>query len=117
MRRFLLIVGWLSVAGSIGDGAIALYALWLVGAGGWTDPALAVGTLLEQRLPFLYWVKDVARFVLPPGVVSWVFGLPALAYFPARVVMGCAIGWWALAKAARWGGRNANPEGRRPTAP
>lgn len=101
MRRFLLVFGWLSVAGSVGDGLIAVYALWIVGAGGWINLGIEVGPLLEQHLPVLLWVKDVARFVLPSGVVSWVFALPALIYFPVRVVTGCVVGWWALAAANR----------------
>jgi hypothetical protein len=99
MRRFLLIFGLLSVIGSVGDGLISLYALWVVGSGGWADPGIQVGPLLEQYLPALYRVKDVARYVLPASVVTWVFNLPALVYFPVRVVMGCVIGWWVLAKA------------------
>jgi hypothetical protein len=69
-RRFLLVLGWLSVVGSIGDGAIALYAMWVMGSGGWANPALEVGPLLEQHLPVLYWVKDVAKFVVPASVVA-----------------------------------------------
>ena len=116
MRRFLLVFGWLSVIGSIGDGAISLYALWVVGSGGWTDLGLQVGPLLEKHLPVLYWVKDVARFVLPASVVTWVFDLPALVYFPVRVAMGCVIGWWALAKAKRMSLSNLASAGSRLTA-
>lgn len=101
MRRFLLAFGWLSVVGSIGDGLIALFALWIVGSGGWVHADIAVGPLLEQHLPLLLWVKDVARHVLPASVVTWVFDLPALIYFPARVVIGCLVGWWALSVANR----------------
>ena len=121
MRRFLLIFGWLSVIGSIGDGIISLYALWVVGSGGWANPGIQVGPLLEQHLPALYWVKDVARYVLPASVVTWVFNLPALVYFPVRVVMGCVIGWWVLAKAKSMGSSKSNascfttfPSGRLP---
>lgn len=103
MRRFLLIFGWLSVIGSIGDGLISVYALWVVGSGGWGNPGVQVGPLLEQHLPALYWVKDVARHVLPASVATWVFNLPALVYFPVRVVMGCVIGGWVLAKAKSMG--------------
>lgn len=103
MRRFLLVFGWLSFAGSLGDGVIALYALWIVAAGGWSDPGIQVGPLLEQHLPVLLWVKDVARVVLPGGVVAWVFALPALIYFPTRVLTGAVIGGWALAAAKRMG--------------
>lgn len=105
MRRFLLAFGWLSVIGSIGDGAIALYALWIVGASGWGTLGIEVGSLLEQHLAFLYWVKDVARIVLPVSIVTWIFSLPALLYFPVRVAMGCVIGWWALSAAKKMGRR------------
>ncbi len=116
MRRFLLIFGWLSIIGSVGDGAIAAYALWVVGSAGWVNPGLEVGPLLEQYLPFLYWVKDVAKVVLPGSVVGWIFGLPALVYFPARVAMSCVIGWWALAAAKRMGGSDPSSVGRARTA-
>ena len=116
MRRFLTVFGWLSVGGSIGDGAIALYALWVAGSGGWADLGLEVGPLLEQHLPRLYWVKDVARFVLPSSVVVWVFGLPALIYFPARVAIGCVVGWWALATAKRMNGSGSSAVGGARTA-
>lgn len=111
MRRFLLVLGWLSVVGSIGDGAIALYALWVVGSEGWANAGLQVGPLLEQHLPVLYWVKDVARVVLPGSVADWVFGLPALVYFPARVLIGCIVGWWTLAAAKRMGGGDSGALG------
>ena len=112
MRRFLVVFGWLSVVGSIGDGVIALYALWLVGSGGWLSWSIEVGPLLEQHLPLLLWVKDVASFVLPVEVVAWVFALPALIYFPVRVVTGCVVGWWALAAARKMGGGGASGAGQ-----
>lgn len=65
---------------------------------------MPVEALLNKHLPFISWVKQVASHVLPAGVVSWVFGLPALVYFPARIAMSCAIGWWALATARRMAG-------------
>jgi hypothetical protein len=117
MRRFLLVFGWLSVIGSVGDGVISLYAIWIIASSGWANPGLEVGPLLEQNLPYLYWVKDVARVVLPSGVVAWIFGLPALAYFPARVAMGRVVGWWALATArAMDGGSSGSVGGSRAAA-
>lgn len=99
MRLFLLALGWSSIVGSFGDGAIGLYALWVVGSAGWAEPWMAVDTLFQQHLSFIYWVKQVAYHVLPGGVVAWIFGLPALVYFPARIAMSCVIGWWALSTA------------------
>lgn len=72
---------------------------------------MAVGPLQEQHLQPLCWVKDVARFVLPVGVVAWVFDQPALVYFPVRVAAGCVIGWWALAAAKGMGGGRSRPMG------
>jgi len=97
MRNFLLILGWMSIIGSIGDAVLVLFALWLIGRGGWTNIGLEVDSLLQQHLPFLSWIKELAIFVLPDSAVWWIFNLPALVYFPVRVAMGSVIGWWALA--------------------
>lgn len=99
VRMFLLILGWSSILGSLGDGAIALYALWVIGSNGWLETWMTVDTFLREHINFLYWVKQVATRVMPQPIVSWLFALPALAYFPARIVLSCLIGWWALAKA------------------
>ncbi|WP_143703952.1 hypothetical protein [Luteimonas cellulosilyticus] len=109
---FLLVLGWSSFVGSIGDGAIGLYALWVVAASGWDDPGLQVGALLQAHLPALLWVKAVAAHVLPAHVVAWLFALPALLYFPARIVMSGLLGWWALATARTLGARS--PPSQRP---
>ena len=45
------------------------------------------------------WLNAAA--VMPDGFVRRPFGLPALVYFPVRVVMGIGIGWRALDVAAR----------------
>ena len=111
MRLFLLVLGWSSIIGSFGDGAIGLYALWIIGSGDWADPWLQVGPFLQQHMTYIYWVKDVASHVMPAGVLAWLFGLPALVYFPARIAVSCVIGWWALSAARRMGG------GRPPVAP
>ena len=103
MRLFLLALGWSSIVGSFGDGAIGLYALWVIGSSGWVELGMPVQTLLQQHLPFIFWVKEVASQVLPAGVVAWIFGLPALVYFPARIALSCVIGWWALATARKIG--------------
>ena len=91
MRRGMMIFGWLSVAGSVFDGLIALIVLWLA-ARGEANPGITVDTHLREHLAFIYWVKDVAFVVMPDGVVRWLFGLPALIYFPVRVAMSIVIG-------------------------
>ncbi len=100
MRTLLFVFGWASLIGSIGDGLIAAVLGWLVATQG-ADPSITVDQHLRDHLPFLYWVRDVAAFVLPAPVVEWVFGLKALVYFPVRVVVSILIGGWALSAAAK----------------
>lgn len=48
----------------------------------------------------IYWIKQIAYYVMPQSFATWLFDLPALMYFPARILMSIVIGWWALKKAA-----------------
>ncbi len=101
MRTFLLWLGWASVVGSIGDGLIAALALVVAGNAGWALPGPSVEALLAGHLPALVWVKSVAVWTMPGGLVAWLFALPALVYFPARIVMSALIGWAAFVAARR----------------
>lgn len=101
MRTFLLWVGWASVVGSVGDGLIAVLALVVVGNAGWAMPGPSVDALLAGHLPALYWVKSVALLAMPGGFVAWLFALPAVVYFPARIAMSALIGWAAFVAARR----------------
>jgi len=101
MRIFLLGMGWASIGESFLAALIGLYAVWIIGSAGWSDISMSVETLLRQHIEFILWVKQVAEYVLPAGVVRWIFGLPALIYFPVRVLLSCAIGYGALFAARR----------------
>jgi hypothetical protein len=101
LRIFLLAMGWSSLLESFLAALIGLYAAWIIGSAGWSDVWMSVDTLLRQHLDFISWVKQIAQDVLPAGVVRWVFGLPALIYFPIRVILSCAIGYGALFVARR----------------
>lgn len=101
MRSFLLFFGWASLVGSVLDVVIALLALWVVADGGWSVPGLSVDTLLRVHLPFIYWVKQVALYLLPQGFVDWILAWPALLLFPLRAVVSTLIGAWALSVARR----------------
>ncbi|MGF1543595.1 MAG: hypothetical protein ACFB00_03680 [Parvularculaceae bacterium] len=103
MRLFLSFVGWSSVLGGLFDGAIAAWLGVLIALGQAT-PDIAVDVHLRDHLPFLYWVKPLAFAVLPDAFARWVFALPALVYFPIRILVSAAIGAWALAAVRRRGG-------------
>ncbi|MEM8984382.1 MAG: hypothetical protein AAGC71_15225 [Pseudomonadota bacterium] len=101
MRRLLLFIGYASIVGSIGDGALGLYALAKTTCCGSEPLHLTVNDLLQQHIPILYWIKQLAYWVLPSRIVDWVFGLPALVYFPVRVVTSAIIGLWAFKQAEK----------------
>jgi hypothetical protein len=101
MRIFLLILGWSSVVGSFGDGVLGLYALWINLLNDWSLLNISIDEFLKNYVQLIYWVKQVAFYVLPENIVLWLFNLPALLYFPIRIIMSVIIGWWALSKAAQ----------------
>ncbi|MCF6437602.1 hypothetical protein [Pseudoalteromonas sp. MMG022] len=100
MRWFLLFIGWSSVVGSFADGALGLYALWVVVQSSGNEVLMSLDAFIKQHVAFIYWVKQLAYYVMPNGFVTWVFSLPALVYFPIRLLTSVVIGWWALKKAA-----------------
>ena len=98
MRRFLLLFGWASLIGSTADGLIAMWLLMLMGFAG-ADALMTVDQHLREHLPFLYWVRALAEMLFPPGFVAWIFGLPALVYFPVLAGVSVLLGGWALSAA------------------
>ena len=101
IKKGLIIFAWVSIIGSFGDGFIGLYGLILV----FVDPVvtftISVEELIKDHINFLYWVKNIAYLVLPKNVVAWVFSMPALVYFPARVITSLFIGYYVLKFARR----------------
>ncbi|MDO6776311.1 MULTISPECIES: hypothetical protein [unclassified Shewanella] len=96
MKKGLIIFAWISIIGSIGDGLIAIYGSYLILLDSTVGIGISVESLIKSHIGFLYWVKQVAIYVMPPNVVTWLFGLPALVYFPIRVISSVLIGWWVL---------------------
>jgi len=102
MRSILTLFGWLSCVGGIVDLAIAGMLLRLM-ALGLAPASLSVGDHLRDHLPALYWVRDVAGIIMPDAAVASIFALPALVFFPLRIILGLLIGAAALQAAARMG--------------
>ena len=101
MRSFLLFIGYSSYIGSMGDGLLGLYALWVLISNELALLSLSLNDFLAQYVEFIFWVKRVAFYVMPQGFAKWLFGIPAVIYFPVRILMSLVIGWWALKKAAQ----------------
>ncbi|MBU2925353.1 hypothetical protein Q4530_12880 [Colwellia sp. 1_MG-2023] len=108
MRAFLLFIGWSSVIGSFGDGGLGIYALWLAMSSDLVSIGISLDEFLKSYVEVIYWVKSVAFVVMPKDFASWLFSVPALAYFPTRIVMSAVIGWWALKKASEIKARDRN---------
>jgi len=96
MKTALLIFAWASLIGSIGDGLIALYGGYLILSSNAVELTITVEELIKNHIAFLYWVKQIAYYVLPEPVVSWIFSLAAMFYFPARVIISIVVGLWVL---------------------
>ena len=101
MRGFLLFIGYSSYIGSVGDALLGLYALWVLISNELALLSLSLNDFLAQYVEFIFWVKQVAFYVMPQGFANWLFAIPAIIYFPVRILMSVAIGWWALKKAAQ----------------
>tara|TARA_B100001059_G_scaffold229050_2_gene261033 strand:+ start:382 stop:702 length:321 start_codon:yes stop_codon:yes gene_type:complete len=100
MRSFFLVLAWSCVVGSVVDGALLLYAVWINYLHGWLLLCISINDFLRDYIQPLFWVKQVAFLVLPEAMVLWLFNLPALLYFPVRIITSTMIGYWALSRAA-----------------
>lgn len=105
MRTALLWFAWISLLGSAGDGLMALIVTGFVASGA-ASPAITVEQHLSAHMPWLMVVRDIGYAFLPARLVDWIFGLPALAYFPARVVISTVLGVWAMRAARRMDARS-----------
>jgi len=99
LRKFLLFIGWASIIGSFFDGVLWLHSMWLIIMNESVSISISLDEYLKNHVGFIYWVKQLAFYVLPNGLVIWLFNLPSLVYFPIRMLISLVIGWWALKKA------------------
>ena len=106
MKKGLIIFAWVSIIGSVGDGLIALYGGYLVIFDTSVNLSISVENLIRNHISFLYWVKQIAYYVITSNIVGWLFTLPALIYFPIRVASSILVGWWVLRIAAKMPEKN-----------
>ncbi|MEM9173428.1 MAG: hypothetical protein AAGA84_12070 [Pseudomonadota bacterium] len=99
MRKFYLGLVGLTTFGSICDVLIIGVAIAVATLQPDIAWSISVDTLFQQFLSFIYWIKQLAYWVLPDSFVQWVFALPAIPYFAVRLVISVGIGWWAWRKA------------------
>ena len=96
MRYLLLIIGWSSILGSFGDGALGLYVLWINLANDQALLSISVNDSIKDYVSLIYWVKKLAFYVLAENIVIRLLSLPALIYFPASIIVSIYIGWCDL---------------------
>jgi len=101
MAGVLRFIAWASLFGALGDAALAIWALLLIGESG-ASFAVSVDSFLRAAVSWLYWIKALAAMVLPDAFVEWLFALPSLVYFPARVAINIALSGLLFALARRW---------------
>ncbi len=100
MRILLLIIGWGSLIGSIGESIILLHALWLMVAGA-ADWGMTAEFHIKHHLSFFYFLVEIAYALFPDDMVRWFLNLPVLIFYPVRIVASIIIGSWALRVAKR----------------
>ncbi len=101
MRIFLIFLAWSGVIGGLIDGLITLYAAWEIAKDVHIGIGLTVETHISIHLPFLYFLKEVGYALAPNALIDWIFALPALLYFPFRVLVNLLFGWIMLTWANR----------------
>ena len=84
----------------MGVGLLSLYALWFLISNYLALLSLSFYGFLAQYVELIYWVKQIAFYVMPHGFDNWLFGVPAVIYFPMPILMRLVTGWWAFTKAA-----------------
>ncbi|MEL6688260.1 MAG: hypothetical protein AAFP97_11655 [Pseudomonadota bacterium] len=101
LRKVFIILAWSGAIGAVTDAAITAFAAWHVLVSPDLGLQLSVDDHLKTHLPFLYWLKSVAYALAPDSFVDWLFNLPALAYFPFRILINLLFGWWMLKLATK----------------
>ncbi|NNU15812.1 hypothetical protein HK107_05695 [Parvularcula sp. ZS-1/3] len=100
LRPSLLGFGWASFVGSVADALILSHHL-ILSVSGESAMMASVRDHILDHLPFLAWLIPLAQWILPEGWADWLFALPAVGYFPVRILFSIVTGTLALRWAAR----------------
>ena len=95
MRTGLLLLFWLSVAGTFVQVPLLFYEFWLLAAGT-TFGDLTLWVLLTEHLSFLTWIADLITAIFGAEFGGWILGLPATAVTIFKLIINTLIGYWAL---------------------
>ncbi|OWV33786.1 hypothetical protein B5C34_10135 [Pacificimonas flava] len=107
LRLFLILLAWSGAIGGMIDGLITLYAAWEIAKDANIGIGVTVETHISMHLPILYFLKEVGYALAPNALIDWIFALPALLYFPFRVLVNLLFGWIML----KWANRLEVAEG------
>lgn len=75
----------------MGVGLLSLYALWFLISNYLALLSLSFYGFLAQYVELIDWVKQIAFYVMPHGFDNWLFGAPAVIYFPMPILMRLVI--------------------------
>ena len=96
MRTLFILLGGMSLLGAVMDAALAAL-LGLVVMTGYADRGASAAASFADHWPALASVAGSAwRLGFEPAAL-WIFVLPALLYFPVRIILGLLTGVAALA--------------------
>lgn len=102
MRILLLIFGWESMIGSVGEAAICAHAIWLA-ANGLAPWDMSVADHIRGHLALFVPLIDLAHALFPHAIVDWFLAWPTLGFYPLRIAASLVLGTWALRAARRMG--------------
>lgn len=100
MRSVLLVIGAIMMIGALANAALALHGIWVITQMG-AEWGITVGDFIETYEPWFEWTRGFVEGFLPTGVVDFMFGLPALVFFPVRMLIALLIAQACLSGARR----------------
>ncbi|XQF91466.1 hypothetical protein ACOBV8_21485 (plasmid) [Pseudoalteromonas espejiana] len=83
MRGFYYLLIYSSYIGSVGDGLLGLYAVWVLISNNLALLSLSLNDFLAQYVEFIYWVKTGCFYVMPQALlIGYLWHFLQLFTFP-----------------------------------